>query len=399
MCIMMTINEVYSFLAFLVPLAATFNAPYVWLTSLMILLFKRKTLRVTTLIMWAIVIGQEIVAHYLYGVSNSNRMIGYLVTVVFLLYLINDSDEKVNYKLCLKRFVLGVSVLFILYMFNVYVEKGASFVGKLILGSVRFGGTSSDTFSGLVIQLNANTIAYYSIAAIACVLTLLGHGENNKPLKILYRLSLIECAFIGALTISRSWFLVTAVCCFMYLLSCSSNPIRFLKRSAILLTIAVIAFFLLSTRTAILDSFYLRFHSANVETAGGRTTITSQYLRSFWNNTAFFFLGSGVTDYTVVMKQGMSLHMGIMQIICCMGIIVATIFIGNLSAPVVGAVRNKVKLIYWLPIIVVVAFTQTIQFLNPYMLMLPYAIGVYALRMGAALGNQEEMKDEYVTEN
>ena len=82
-----------------------------------------------------------------------------------------------------------------------------------------------------------------------------------------------------------------------------------------------------------------------------------------------------------------------------MGIIVATIFIGNLSAPVVGAVRNKVKLIYWLPIIVVVAFTQTIQFLNPYMLMLPYAIGVYALRMGAALGNQEEMKDGYVTEN
>lgn len=382
MCVIMTIDEVYGFLAFLMPLAATFNAPYVWLELLIILLFKRRTLRVTTLIMWVVVVSHEIFPHFLYGISNGNRMIGYLVTVVFLLYLINDSDEEIDYNQCLNRFVLGVSVLFALYIFNIYIEKGASFVGQLILGSIRFGGTAADTFSTLAIQLNANTIAYYSIAAIACVFTLYC-SEVNRKKKVLYGVAFVECSFVGALTISRSWFLVAAICIFMYVLACNSNPVRFIKRSAIVVGVAIIAFYFLSTRTTILDSFYLRFHSANIETAGGRTTITSQYLNLFWDNTTFFFLGSGVTDYTVVMKQGMSLHMGIIQVLCCMGVIVAPVFIGNLVSPLVRAFRDRVRLVYWIPIIVVIAFTQTIQFLNPYMLMLPYAIGVYALRMGA----------------
>ena len=383
MCIIMTITEVYSFLAFLLPLAATFNAPYVWLALLIILLLRRKKLNVTTLIISIIIISQEILAHCLYGVSDFNRMIGYLITVILFVYLINDSYEDINYRQCLKSFVLGVSVLFALYMFNVYMEKGGLFVRQLILGSVRFGGTAADTFSEIAIQLNANTIAYYSITAIACILTLFRNVENRIIVKFFYSISLIECVLIGALTISRSWFLVAILCGFMYMLSCSVDPTRFLKRSIVIIGLAVIAFCLLTTNTTILDSFYLRFQGASVETAGGRTTITKQYMDVFLNNDAFFFLGAGVTDYSLVMNQAMSLHMGVIQLFCCMGILVAPVFIANLVAPIIKASKKRVRLVYWIPIIVVIIFTQTIQFLNPYMLMLPYAIGVYALRMGS----------------
>ena len=301
MCTVMSICELYGFLAFLVPLASTFNAPYIWIASLIVLLFRKKKLYILTLFMWIVITGQELNAHYLYGVSDTNRMIGYISTIALLIYLVNDSDKRINYVCCLKRFVLGVSVLFILYTFNVYTELGTRFVGELMLGSVRFGGTASDTFSTLDIPLNANTIAYYSIIAIACILTLC-KTEKSKNIKIYYGLAFIECAFIGALTISRSWFIVAFICGFIYMLSCSTSMISFLKHSVFWVAFLVIALFLLSTKTTIIDSFLLRFNSENIETAGGRTLITSQYLESFWNNMEFFFLGSGVTDYTVVME-------------------------------------------------------------------------------------------------
>ncbi len=57
-------------------------------------------------------------------------------------------------------------------------------------------------------------------------------------------------------------------------------------------------------------------------------------------------------------------------------------FIISLIMPLRNIYLRGIGLIAWLPLVSVILFTQTIQFVDPHMLMLPYVIGVYSLRLG-----------------
>ena len=77
-----------------------------------------------------------------------------------------------------------------------------------------------------------------------------------------------------------------------------------------------------------------------------------------------------------------AMHNATEQIIVCLGIPCGIAFIFMLAKPVVKFVKSKISLLYWLPIIGIVFFLQSIQFLNPSQLMLTYVIGIFALKFG-----------------
>ncbi len=102
-------EEMPELITFLIPMAALFNAPYVWLIGIIAFLLKAKKIRIRTLLIISLIIIQELISHLIYGISNINRMMGYLITVVLLLYLLNEADNFINYKKCVRMFVLGVA--------------------------------------------------------------------------------------------------------------------------------------------------------------------------------------------------------------------------------------------------------------------------------------------------
>ena len=118
-----------------------------------------------------------------------------------------------------------------------------------------------------------------------------------------------------------------------------------------------------------------------MESGGNRTNIFRKYMEVFFVNSRFVFLGAGVTQTNAVTGMGASMHNGLQQILVCCGSLGFLLYMYALGTPVVKTCsKRKIPLVYWLPLLSVIAFTQTIQFLNPMMLMLPYAIGIYSLK-------------------
>lgn len=386
---------IFECVSFLFPLAAAINAPHVWLIVLLICIIKRKKIGIWALVLCVSVLLLELIAHFVYGISDSNRMLGYIATIGLFIYMMDETVTDIDYASCIRRYIAGVCTIFFIYCLDAYSTEGIKFLTAILGGNIRFGGTAAtDLFANMSIGLNANTLAYYSVSAIACIFTMIEFQkrflEEGQLFYLLIALS--WCVLIGAITISRTWLLAVCVCLLLYLFSRNKKPLAFIKRFLIITIIASISFYFVYSKTAIFDSFLSRFETASMTTANGRTTITSDYLSAFFQSDVFMLLGTGVTDYNQVINQYMSVHAGAIQILVCLGFPGASLLLAYLCRPICKAIKKRVGLIWWLPIIIIVLFTQTIQFLNPYMLMLPYTIGVYALRLGKIIGGEEKLK-------
>ena len=64
---------------------------------------------------------------------------------------------------------------------------------------------AEENTSGMVIELNANSLAYYAVVGLACSLFLF-HGEQEEKQSVLYGLTAAVCLITGLMTVSRSFF-------------------------------------------------------------------------------------------------------------------------------------------------------------------------------------------------
>ena len=120
-----------------------------------------------------------------------------------------------------------------------------------------------------------------------------------------------------------------------------------------------------------------------MSTAGGRSVLFARYMDAFLANPRLYFTGTGVTSYKEITGIYNSMHNATEQILVCYGIFGSILFFIGLLTPIVRCLRKNKDL--WkmkiLPFFAVVLFIQTIQFVNPDMLMMPYVIAVYCLRI------------------
>ena len=105
-------------LCYMFPLSFLFESiAYIWLITLAMLMVKaawksdssRKTFKIqpgrSILILFFILL--EFNAHRLYGISDTNRMGGYMLTVALLLYLLYDKRAQLNYLYSIKLYIYG----------------------------------------------------------------------------------------------------------------------------------------------------------------------------------------------------------------------------------------------------------------------------------------------------
>ena len=369
-------------LCFTFPLACGLPGTYIMLGALVLLIIKRKTINFWQLGMLLFVAVAEVVASFWYPSQDWVNVVGYISFAGVMMLLIHDNKE-VDAEHCIRLYLYGVILLCGVIMIATLEDAPSDWLTRFARGAFRFGEKHSVDMEGMMLSLNANSLAYYSITGIACGIFC---AERSKGLqRLLYIAMGVFSAVVGFLTVSRSWVLVAVICLLLYILSKLRSPKQFLTLAMVLGVLVAVGYAFLTKNPELMNGFVVRFEDDTVESGGGRTKMFLLYMNAFLDNPRAVLMGAGVTQYKTQFDVVGSVHNGTQQILVCYGIPGFIIMMVGLVRPIfaaLGAGKGKRTVINWLPILGVVLFVQTIQFLNPLMLMLPYVIGIYALRAG-----------------
>lgn len=364
---------------FILPLVCGLPGTYIMPAALVLLILKKGRLLAVQLVPVFAALLLELVAAFWYPKADFVIIINYIAFAAMMIYLIHDNKE-VDYEKCIDMYLLGTLVLCTVILVVSFQEAPQDWMGLFERGLFRIGSTKEEV-EGMKLTLNANSLAYYSLVGVACCLLLL--EQKNKMTKILHIAMALVFVVVGFLTVSRSWWLMMFGCLLLYIAGRLKSPKQFLEAALVFAVLAIVAVWYLNENPVLLAGFETRFADNTVESGGGRTELFKEYMEIYFSDIRYILIGMGVTQYSAIAEASNSVHNGIQQIIVCCGLVGFTIYMVVLIAPILKACRGKkIPIEHWLPLLSVVAFTQTIQFLNPTMLMLPYVIGIYALHTG-----------------
>lgn len=376
-------------ICFILPLVCGLPGTYIMPCAFLLLLIKRGDFKLVQIIPVMGILLMELFAAFWYPSTGFAAIIHYVFFAAVMIFLIQE-DKLVDYDKCIVLYLLGTVILCYVILNAAFANAPRNWLTLFAEGQFRIGDSHVGT-SQMTLKLNANSMAYYSLVGIACSLLLAEKRSGVK--KVWYIMLVVFFAIVGFLTLSRSWLLVTGICFLLYVISKLRRPRHFIPLLLVIVAIGALVSLIFNKNPELLAGFNSRFDGETVEGAGGRIKIFENYMRAYFSDIRFVLFGTGVTQYSTVAGMAGSIHNGTQQILVCCGIVGFVLYMVVLITPVLRVrCGRKLSMVYWLPLISIVMFVQTIQFLNPMMLMLPYVVGVYALRVG-------EQKNEIIFDN
>jgi len=370
-------NVIPPMISFLFPLL--WGLPYTWFAApvIVIYLLKRRRIQLKALALFSLFVAAELFASFWYPRLDIIDLIKYfsiLLTFFVLLY-----DSWVDYQNCIYAFVCGLFVLCIVITINTLMNAPSNWLALFVKGWFRFGQLAVEEESDLILQVNANTLAYYSLTGIS--LCMVGIYKLSGRKKTAAAVLTVFFAVVGILTVSRSCMLVAVLCIVIYILGSGKSLKSTIQTIIIGLVMVLIGYIIILTVPELMEGFQTRWQSSNVATGNGRLDLLIEYHAIFMSDIRFILTGTGVTQYKEITGEYHSIHNMIQQLYSSYGIVGAFVFAYGMLSPL-KYVAKKQSIINWIPFISVLTFTQTIQFINPSALMLPYIIAVYVLKTG-----------------
>ena len=363
-------------MVFLLPLASCFQiGAHIWLIYLFMIAVKRKRFSARFISIVSIMLGLELFAHMYYDVSTLSGVVNYLANIALFVYIIvefkNDGLSLIKVQ---KIYCASSFLLLLLFFLSVPISGGVDALNALFSGQERLGWMAGGNFESLPIKLNANTLAYYCIVEVALVLTMMRDGQLKKMQKIFFLCSALFSVMLGIMTGSRTFIVILLVMVVLFWFGGLKTKKQIVVSSILLITFCVIGVVIINSNVPIIDSALARFGKSDVISLNGRTDILSDYTEAFLSDGSLLVLGSGVTNYRDVFGFDLSIHNGTMQALVCYGIFGFIVFMFLILGPIMRAIRDKQPFYRFIPLIVSFAFIQTIQLLNPHILLFPLAM-------------------------
>ena len=344
------------------------------------LIIKSGSINMRQIIFPVIILLLELLSWQTYSFSTEpNRFVVYSLFIVLFFYLLFDEkNDNEEIRKNVQFYILGVSVAVLIIMIHSASSLGFE---DIAFGTYRIGGDtgelSAEGFDGdQYTAMNPNTLAYYSITAIALTL----YVKNAFRSIILKTTVLIILGIAGVMSTSRTWLVVIALTLAIYFLfSKMKGKVGFIVFSVILLIAAAqVANYV----DAFTSRFETRFEQGTLGEAGGRVDIIKLYNNFLFSNPEYLVFGTGAVYYADVCGVGLSSHSGAHQVLVCYG------FFGVLIYIVAGFIyyrrfcrKNHSKLWNYMPFIVCFVFDQTVQFLTPATMMLPFVACLLPLKL------------------
>ena len=341
------------------------------------LLLKKKTINLQVIIPVLVIALWEIIMSFFVTKVNLMNYVIYLCTIFLCIYMMHAED--VDYKQCCYAYIAGTMVLLLAVMTTAIQNTSLEAV---LGGEVRIGAYEEREALGgkiAVLSENANSLAYYALVAIVLAFSLI---KSEKLFgKILLTAATLFGTVVGLFSVSRTFLIVLILSVFLVFAT------RYNGKQKILLAVALgtilwIGIPYLLRSTELFDAFESRFDSDDMESGNGRINLFVEYMVFLWNNTARLFFGTGAIHYKEICQCSNSLHSGIQQFLVSYGLIGFFPMLYVFIKPVLAYFKkNRFILQKLVPLICVVVFTQTIQFLNPFNLMLPYGIAIMYMKI------------------
>lgn len=365
-------------LFFYMPIA--YSLPYHMLYPIIfvLLLYKRKAnLTLGQFIMPLLIILHEVIL-WITGpeIPPMMHMVSYCIVLLFVFILSKDDLKIIDYDKCIKMYILGT-------VFLCFIVIGSSIVSgnlALILSGLDRLGTSRE----LMYVNNLNNYAYYIVVAISCIIVFIVQDMSNRKSflgKIIVMLFLTLCGwFLSSRAFTITLALIILLTLFYLTLSGSIKKRYLILSLGIILIAVIIGIYNPQFFSVIIN----RFENGN-NTQNTRSAIFIYYLDWFKNSGWRQLFGAGALTYkTVVLGSrydSYSLHNGLEQILISYGYIgFVYLIIALISCVVSSKRRQRIPFVSYIPLISVCVFVQTIQFLNPYELMMPFLLSCYCIR-------------------
>ncbi len=384
-------KDLATMICFMFPL--TWGLPYTYIFSGAIIIYwiKRRKIPAPAFIFIALFFVLEFIASFYYPSSDYIRILKYIsVLAIFFTFLY---DSEVDKESCIKAYYYGSLVLCIVILITTFKNAPSNWLYLFSRGWFRFGSKQAEDVEGMMLSVNANTLAYYSIAGAALSFNYIPKSDGKEKLFHLIALSIFLVS--GVFTISISWIIVMTGCLLLYVFTQTKSAKAVLATGFGIIVLFIVARIALSKTPELLTAFTTRLTRVDLATGDGRTDLMSGYHKVFWDNIRFIFLGTGVTQYRAVTNISNSFHNMVQQIFVSYGVFAGAIFFIGFLSPLRKLERHTTSLIDWIPMIGVLVFTQTIQFINPESLMLPYVIAYYLL----VVRSLEEKRSEALYNN
>jgi hypothetical protein len=362
--VLLPYEKLMSFVFFMFPLLTGIPG-YIMTFAYIILLIKGPRLVNSQVIPVVLVIILELLNESYRGLPGLySGMLSFISFIAVFFYFLNISPKRnLDIKLCLLMYSVGVTFTILVIYFNLISMNELEMVlsGELRKGAMGVANNSIDTMKGHL-AMNANTIGYYALT----VLAITTYSIKYKLYSSIITIPLFTVALIGGLlSFSRSFFLcVLAFFFFLFVLSKWKGKVQL----TIMITIVVLLalFFFSEFFTSIFNVMIVRAQNDNIETGGERTLLFNAYNMAWIQNVFYVLFGAGVISHRETMNLMNSMHSGLQQIWVCLGVI----GLGTFTFPVIRAVK-KTPLLILLPFLITLLYDQSIQFLNPYPMMLP----------------------------
>ena len=368
--------EIIYMVMFTFPLLCGLPGNYIMPIAFTLYLLKAKGLNAKQFFFCGFIVFMELFACIFYDSFDFSNIVGYVTSLMFFFCLIYDRTAY-DYKKCLFYFVLG-TVLTSVIIVVATILKSPTWLQDIASGYFRFGKVEHMTEEALNLTLNANALAYYSIAGMSFIVVLLKCSNYNK---IALLIDMFLLSITGIMTLSRTWFLVAGLMILLYILA-TSRSIKGSIRSIIGATVVVaIIYMVFKMFPQMLEGLNARLYRGDISGGNGRVEITKEYLDKFINNARIMFLGSGVTQYSDVIGSSNSLHNSLVQILISYGIFGSFVFIYGWLADVVKAI-GKVDLLFWIPFICIFTYSLSAQIVNPHYLVYPHLLAIFAIKAG-----------------
>lgn len=364
-------------LLFTFPFLCGIPGTYIISISLIFYIIKVGKINKKSVAFWGFAIIAELIASLWYPDLYLADIVQFLSFLGIMLLLIYDRTVHLDYIRCLKIFDIALMIVGLIIVIHTVQDAPTNWVVSFANGQFRYGDTyRSDE---MVLALNANNLAYYCVIGIAISMLLFDICKTSKLFNVF---SFLVFSGIGILSQSRTFILVTLGIVFLFLIFVSAKPKKMVAALAALTLIGVVGWAFLKDNSFFVNGLTSRFSNDDLSTAGGRTTLTIEYLTAWWSNIRCVLFGTGVVGSNDILQIYHSIHTGSIQFLLCYGLFGSWIMFAAILIPFFNLMKYKIRFIYYLPWIAIVVFTQTIQFLNPCFLMLPYVIGIYAMREG-----------------
>lgn len=360
---------------------------YIMTISFLLLIKKGRKLTGMQVVPIIVVALLELFSESLNGMDTIIGMMSFLSFLAIFFYFLNDRN-KFNYdrSQCVIWFSVGVAFTLFVIFYNVINQYGTL---MLVSGSVRSGalgvkGNNLEAMKGHL-AMNANSIAYYSICSLTSLIVILRFVKE----KVLAYLLIGFLFLCGILSFSRTYIL--AITLFLFLFTFLADNKSRGKLTKYLIVVFLIGFFFTGNYLLeVIQAMTERSEEMSIATAGGRTEIFSFYNKAWLSNAFYVLFGCGAIDYRTTLNSIDAMHCGLQQIWVCLGISGLLLFAWQIFNYLNYYIKHC-YIIYSLPFFISLVFDQSIQFLNPYSLIVPILAPLFVCQV---LGQNTVIKYE-----